>query len=787
MARQGNFRPRVYSKPVSVEPLEPRLLFSPITTLGSFQTTGSSGSPPAGRVFIQFHPAGNDEIPPAGYVLYGTTTSGGSSSDGTIWDGGETALASVFSFNGADGADPANGVIIDPVSGDFVGTTLSGGASNDGVIFDYNGVDMTLRASFDGFTGGTGSGNAPSGLVEDASGNLFGIAHLGTSSLDIFELASGSSTITTLATLSGQFNGSQLVIDSNGDLFGALSQGAGGAHGSVFELVKGAGSVTTLATFTTVDEPYLDLVMDGSGNLFGATFGNGRSTLFEVASGSGVVTTLSVLSTGMLASGGLAIDPSGNLYGSATGGAAGANGIIFELANGSGTITTLASFDGTNGTAPQEPIIGGASDLGGGDDLFGVTTGGGAFGQGALWGLNLTVPAGGMSVTAPANAIDGIALNPPVMVKLFDELDNQMDSNASVTIALQSGVLAGTLTEPFTNGVATFSDVAFNSVQGLEQLTATSSATSNPGLFGDINVSLPSTTKLVFTQQPATVVSGLPIVPPVIVDVEDSSGNVINGPQTLITLSLIGAGGTLTGGVVGNNLPAVDVFSDLVINGPGTYQFLAIGGGAEAMSASFVVLPAGSSNPAAAKLAFVTAPTLATTNQPLSYSVAIEDSAGNVVTADSTQVSLSFGGPVPLGPLTASAVNGIATFSGISFGTIGIYSAVASDGSLTQAFSTVSAVLLSVPTFEFGGIPISPEGVQFEEARNEARLTGQPVDFVPSAQMALTGVFAMPSGSFAAAPPLASDQIAQTSVGASASDDPTLSPADAIDKLLGAI
>jgi hypothetical protein len=773
--------------PVRIEPLEPRLLFSLITALGSFESNGAAGAPPAGRISIRFHAAGLNDNPPAGYTLFGTTTSGGSSGDGTLWQGPGSPSTTLVSFNGADGADPATGAIIDPVSNDFVGTTLSGGPANDGVIFDFNGINLILRATF---TGASGNGSAPSGLVADSSGDLFGIAHLGAGTLNIFELAHGSSAITTLATLSGQFNGSNLIIDGSGNLYGALSAGAGGGHGSVFELVNGASSVTTLATFSTADAPYLDLAMDGSGNLFGATIGNGRSTIFEVAQGSGVVSTLTVLSAGMQATGGLAIDPSGNLFGSATGGAAGVNGIVFELVSGSGTITTLASFNGTNGTAPAEPILGGAADLGGGNDLFGVTTSGGAFGSGAIWGLNLTVPAGSLSISSPANAIDGIPLKPSVAVTMFDELNNEMESSGNVTIGLTPGasnLLTGTLTQPFVSGVATFSDLAFNSIQGMQQLTATTTAAGNPtGTSSDIQIAFASNSiQLAFVQQPATVVAGLPINPPVVLNVEDLSGNIISGPVTVVTLSLLSNSATLTEGVLGANPSGVDVFSDLVVNTPGTYQILAIGGGAEAISSSFTVLPAGSSNPASAKLAFVAAPAIAAINQPLSYSVAVEDGAGNLVSTDNTAVLLSIGGPDPVGPLTANAVNGIATFSGVSFNALGVYSAVASDGSLTEAFSSLLVTgAAAVPRFQFSGIPLSPEGIAFAEARNLARETGQPVVFDPSAIFAVSSAFGVAGNSFsAAASPLPADQIGGSFNMISDSGDPTQSAIDSIDKL----
>jgi hypothetical protein len=320
----------------------------------------------------------------------------------------------------------------------------------------------------------------------------------------------------------------------------------------------------------------------------------------------------------------------------------------------------------------------------------------------------------------------------------------------------------------------------------MQQLMATSTAANNPtGLSSDIHISLASNSmQLVFAQQPATVVAGLPITPPVIVNVEDLSGNVISGPVTVVTLSLLSNSATLTGGLQGANASGVDVFSDLVINTPGTYQILAIGGGVEATSNSFTVLPAGSSNPASAKLVFVAAPVVAALNEPVSYKVAVEDSAGNLVTTDNTLVSLSIGGPDPIGPLTANAVNGIATFNGVIFGALGVYSAVASDNALTQAFSTVSVIPFTTPRFGFNGIPLSPEGIAFAEARNLAHATGQPVVFNPSALFAVSGAFGVANNTFSAAVgPVLSDQFGASSNMIVAGDDPTQSAADAIDKL----
>ena len=68
-------------------------------------------------------------------VLYGTTYSGGAGGNGTVYKvdslGNETVL---YSFSGADGANPDVGVIRDG-AGNLYGTTANGGKHNAGVVF----------------------------------------------------------------------------------------------------------------------------------------------------------------------------------------------------------------------------------------------------------------------------------------------------------------------------------------------------------------------------------------------------------------------------------------------------------------------------------------------------------------------------------------------------------------------------------------------------------------------------------------------------------------------------
>ena len=110
--------------------------------------------------------------------LYGATYSGGSNGDGTVFEyvNGSGTIKTLASFNGGNGEYPRAGLIMDG-SGNLYGTTSSGGASGDGTVFELSQGTATIvtLASFFGAYGQTPSG----GLIFDDSGNLYGTASAG--------------------------------------------------------------------------------------------------------------------------------------------------------------------------------------------------------------------------------------------------------------------------------------------------------------------------------------------------------------------------------------------------------------------------------------------------------------------------------------------------------------------------------------------------------------------------------------------------------------------------------
>ena len=373
----------------SLEGLEIRLTLS-LTTLASFGAF-PNGYDAVGGVIMDS--SGN---------LYGTTAGGGANRDGTVFElaKGSGAITTLATFDGTNGMMPEASLILDS-SGNLYGTTVGGGASWNGTTNDGYGTVFELAkgsgtiTTLVSFTGINGNGEDPhGGVIMDSSGNLYGTTVYGHESPGaVFELAHGSSTITTLASFdstTGEYPVGGVIMDSSGNLYGTTAGNSG--YGTVFELAHGSRNITVLAYLHTTQNagtyPYDSLIMDSSGDLYGtASHGGGEAengTVFEWVHGSHQITTLASFNDtdGRWPYASLIMDSSGNLYGTTVyGGAAGA-GTVFELAQGSGTITTLVSFNGTNGENPEDTLIMDSSG-----NLYGTTAGGGASNEGTVFEL----------------------------------------------------------------------------------------------------------------------------------------------------------------------------------------------------------------------------------------------------------------------------------------------------------------------------------------------------------------------------------------------------------------
>lgn len=332
--------------------------FSSLTTLTNIQ-----GSFPAAAMIR------------SGNTLYGTTSSGGTSFQGTIFkintDG--TGYLGLYSFtSGNDGGNPAASLLL--VGNTLFGTAQNGGASNNGVVFAIN-TDGSGFTNLYSFTGGDDgahpacnlvlSGNKLYGTTQnggpDKSGSVFALSTNGQNFLNLYNFTGGNDGALPLAGL----------ILSNGTLFGTTSQSGSNFYGTVFSFTIASSvfsNIYDFSGFADGSSPSANLLLSGN-TLYGTTSSGGSSfsgTVFAVNTDGSGFTNLHFFTGADDGSDPLAaLTINGNLlYGTAESGGAFGNGNIFAVnINGSG-FTNLHSFsqkdtnfDNSDGANPEAGLV----------------------------------------------------------------------------------------------------------------------------------------------------------------------------------------------------------------------------------------------------------------------------------------------------------------------------------------------------------------------------------------------------------------------------------------------
>ena len=258
------------------------------------------------------------------------------------------------------------------------------------------------------FTGGLDGAAPRVGLTTDRAGNLYGTTPTGggaSGSGAVYELARKGTgwVFTPLYDFQGGSDGAypyaRVVFGPDGSLYGTTAFGGNGSLGTVFRLrPQGTTCRTTPCGWNETvlfafdgsngNQPVGDLVMDGAGNLYGATsyagYGIG-GTVYELSPGSGGW-TLAILHTfssddGYQPVGGVSFDNAGNLYGTTRfgpGNGCGGEGCgtIFQLAPSQSGWTENILYEFQNGGYGANPVGGVILDSAG--NLYGTTP----FGQG---------------------------------------------------------------------------------------------------------------------------------------------------------------------------------------------------------------------------------------------------------------------------------------------------------------------------------------------------------------------------------------------------------------------
>ncbi len=206
-----------------------------------------------------------------------------------------------------DGMSPYGNMILDGAD-NLYGTTSSGGVACDGnnlgcgsvyqLTYSSGSWSESILYTFD-FT----NGESPASLVEDASGNLYGVTVFG--GLNNGSCYSGCGTVFELSPSTSGWTGSSIyqlpsngadglqpnaVITNGGNLYIAMTDFEQGEYGGVIELSPSASGWTETPLFgfanLTQGSDVTSLLMDASGNIFGTTLTGGDTS--SLTSGDGV-------------------------------------------------------------------------------------------------------------------------------------------------------------------------------------------------------------------------------------------------------------------------------------------------------------------------------------------------------------------------------------------------------------------------------------------------------------------------------------------------------------------
>jgi uncharacterized repeat protein (TIGR03803 family) len=408
-----------------------RLSAQTFTTLYSFTTTSA------------LYPTNRDGAHPraglilSGSSLYGTAKSAGSSSNGTLFalNLGSSGFTNLHTFTGfpasfhtnADGANPVAALLVSGTR--LYGTTHSGGASSNGTVFALNldGSGFTNLHTFTAVAGANGTnrdGANPGAALIVSGTTLYGTAENGGTNGNgsVFALNTDGSGFTNLYSFTAAnpitgtnrdgANPAAGMILSGNMLYGVAPYGGRSANGTVFALKTNGSAFTNLhdfpaffgSAYTNADgaNPLSDLILSGS-TLYGTTeYGgtNGNGSVFALnTNGSAFralysftaldAATSTTNSDGANPRAGLSLN--GNtLYGVAQFGGLGGNGTLFALNTNGSSFSILHSFT-ANPSYTNSDGVWPSGLMSAGTTLYGTAEYGGATGSGTVFSLALAV------------------------------------------------------------------------------------------------------------------------------------------------------------------------------------------------------------------------------------------------------------------------------------------------------------------------------------------------------------------------------------------------------------
>lgn len=389
--------------------------------------------------------------------LYGATYNGGRHNNGTVFtlnaDGSGYAILHDFSNTSGNGRTPSAG-LMQLSDGTLYGTTQAG-SGGLGTVYKIqpDGTGFSILHQFSG-----AAGSAPrSVLIQGEDGALYGTTSQGgsgTSAGVIFKLkpdGTGYTVLHAFAGSDGRTPGTKLLQGPDGTLYGVTISGGANNYGTVFRINQDGTDFSVLHDFPAFVSdgrtPAGDLLLASDGGLYGTTYSGGNG-------GGGTVFTLRPDGTGYSlvhsftsgeaqgVSAGLIECGDGALYGTAYAGGLGFGSVFKAFRDGSPAraIYRFSNASG-NGHSPQSALV-----LGSDGALYGATSGGGDLGLGTLFRLipanhapTVEVPPANLSTTY------GATFSATIPSGTFADLDT-----AQILSYAASGLPAGLVFNPDT-------------------------------------------------------------------------------------------------------------------------------------------------------------------------------------------------------------------------------------------------------------------------------------------------------------------------------------------------
>lgn len=338
----------------------------------------------------------------------------------------------------------------------------------------------------------------------------------------------------------------------------------------------------------------------------------------------------------------------------------------------------------------------------------------------ALAGLVMAAPAAHAATLAVGAATTSVASGATTTTADTTITLSAAPGGSGVTVSAAisgAATLSGTTTVSVgaSGTTAAFSNLVVNAPVGA--YTIVYAATGYDSISQTVTVTVGAAAKLGISTAAAGSSSGVAFTTQPVLLIQDSGGNTVTGSSAVVTASTTGAA-TTVGTATATASSGVATFSSLGITASaGTYALLFTSGSLTGATQSIAV--AGT----AAALSIVTQPAGPISGAPFNTqpAIAIVDASGNRVTSSAATVTAAVSpGATLVGTITATAVNGLATFTNL-----GVAGTVGSSYTLTFSSSGLTAISTNVtPTVGPAaklGISVTAAG-----ATSGAPLTTQP-------------------------------------------------------------